>query len=80
MEVMEERITLPLTHEDRQYLRERRSEVTLENAGPKQKRGLQDTHEAWVAEVEAAMDAYEHVASSSKSVSVMSRLDALSAS
>lgn len=82
MSAMEtETITLPLSYEERQYLRNRRSEVTRQEQGEPTKRfgpTLKDTHEAWVSEVERAMAEYDHIVASSKSRSVLGRLASLS--
>lgn len=75
---MSERITLPLSHEERQYLRDRRSEVVQSTVGQRQRLGLRDTHEAWVAEVDAAIGVFEHVMAGNKAETVKSRLAALS--
>ena len=62
---MEERITLPLTHEDRDYLRTERSEVVRDTT-PRPRGGARplETHEQLVAEVEAAIAEHRQAANS----------------
>lgn len=78
--VIDERVTTPLSYEERRGLRRLLSDAVLTAEGePHVARGprLQDTHEAWVDEVDRAIREYDQLMAGRHARAVKARLAAL---